>query len=321
MLWATEATRFGFDMQTFTQTLKRASLVNNGILFAVITTLFWAGNVVAGKFAVGQVSPLMLTMCRWLIAIAVMLLIGWRHVVADRVIIKQNIVPLFFYGAFGFAAFNGLYYCSLNFTTAVNVAILQAAMPMFVFALNFCCFGFRIHWAHAAGYSITFIGVLLIATNGNLGQLSNLRINLGDMLILSAVVIYAIYSVALHAKPKMHWISFMTVLSGAAAVVSAPMAAAEYYMGNVIMPTTLTAWSIIFYTAVFPSIISQSLWLLSNERLGSNTASLFLNLVPVFGALLAVIFLGETFHAYHAFALAMVISGVIIAQRLAVHHT
>lgn len=303
-------------MLTRIQTSKFGLLYNNATLFAVITISLWAGNIIAGKFAAGEISPLMLTMWRWLVAVAVMLLIGWRQLSADWTVIRQNLVPLFLYGALGFAVFNGLLYCALNFTTAINVAIIQATMPMFVFALNFRVFGFRMHPAHGIGYSITFIGVLLVASQGNLWQLAELRINLGDGLILTAVAIYAAYSVALHGKPQMHWISFMTALSVAAAIVSVPMAAAEYYLGNAIMPTNLAAWSIIFYTGVFPSVIAQSLWVLTNERLGSNTTSLFLNLLPIFGALLAVIFLGETLYVYHMVALAMVVAGIITAQQL-----
>jgi len=293
------------------------TLSRNATILAVATTLFWAGNVVAGKLSVGHVSPMMLTMCRWFVAVAVMLFVGWRYIRADWAVIKRNAGSLFIYGAFGFAAFNGLYYCALNFTTAINVAILQATMPMFVFALNFLLFGFRMHWAHAVGYSITFLGVLLVAAKGNLWQLGGLSVNLGDGLILTAVVLYAAYSVALRGRPAMHWISFMTALSVAAACASIPMAAAEYYLGQTIAPESVTAWAIIVYTAVFPSIVSQSLWVLTTEQLGSNMASLFLNLVPIFGSLLAVTFLDETFYIYHGLALAMVICGIITAQRLA----
>ncbi len=304
-------------MQQRSQSSRLGWLADNGALLAVITTLVWGGNAVAGKFAVGEVSPLMLTMCRWLIAITIMLLVGWRYVRNDWPVIKRHIVYLGVAGACGFAIFNGLLYSSLKFTTAINVAILQSAMPMFIFALNFLLFGLRMHWAHAVGYSITLVGVVLVAAQGDLGRLADLTINPGDAIMLVAVVVYAAYSVALRAKPQMHWISFLTVLVGAAMITSVPMAAAEYYFGQTILPRTGTAWSVIVYTALFPSIVSQGCWIRTNELLGGNTASLFLNLVPIFGAVLAVVFLGETFHPYHAIALAMVIGGIVIAQQLA----
>ena len=304
-------------MQQRPQSSALGWFTNNGALLAVVTTLVWGGNAVAGKFAVGDVSPLMLTMCRWLIAISVMLFFGWRYVRQDWAIIKANAVYLFLAGAFGFAVFNGLLYTSLNYTTAINVAILQAAMPMFIFALNFLLFGLRMHWAHAVGYSITLVGVVLVAAQGDLGRLAELQINPGDLIMLVAVVVYAVYSVALRAKPAMHWMSFLTALVVSATIVSIPMAAAEYYVGQTIVPTNVSAWTVIVYTALFPSIVSQGCWIRTNELLGGNTASLFLNLVPIFGALLAVLFLGEKFHTYHAVALVMVIGGIVIAQNLA----
>jgi len=291
--------------------------INNGPLLAIICTLVWGGNAVAGKFAVGNVSPLLLTMLRWLIAVTIMLLLGWRYVRADWPAIKKNIVFLFLSGAFGFATFNGLLYSSLKYTTAINVAILQSAMPMFIFALNFLLFGLKMHWAHALGYSITMVGVLLVAGQGDLARLADLSINPGDLIMLVAIAVYAIYSVALRTKPTMHWMSFLTALVVAATITSIPMAAFEYWQGNTIIPDNVTGWSVVFYTALFPSIVSQACWIRTNELLGGNTASLFLNLVPIFGSLLAVVFLGEIFHPYHAIALAMVIGGIVIAQQLA----
>ncbi len=291
-------------------------LANNGALLLVLTTLIWGGNAVAGKFALGNVSPLLLTLFRWTLAAAILVVLGWRQLRADWPVIRNNLVFLFFAGAFGFAAFNGLLYSSLRFTSAINVTILQAAMPMFIFAMNFLIFGLRVHSAQAAGYSVTLLGVLLVAGQGSFVRLAELSINKGDLIMLTAVLVYAGYSVALRAKPALHWMSFLTVLVIAAAVTSIPMALAEYLLGETILPTNVTGWAVVAYTAVLPSIVSQGFWIRGNELLGGNTASLFLNLVPIFGAVLSVLLLGETFHAYHAFALAMVIGGIVIAQQL-----
>ena len=291
-------------------------LTNNGVLMAVITTMIWGGNAVAGKYAVGNISPLTLTAFRWGIAAALLVFLGWRYVRDDWPVIRKHLGFLFLSGAFGFAAFNGLLYTALNYTTAINVAILQPAMPMFIFALNFMLFGLRMHWAQALGYSITLVGVLLVAAHGDFSRLAELSINLGDLIMLAAVLVYAVYSVALRAKPDLHWMSFLTVLVVAAFITSVPMAVFEFWIGEAILPTNLTAWAVIAYTAVLPSIASQGFWIRCNELLGGNTASLFLNLVPIFGAFFSVTLLGETFYSYHAIALVMVIGGIIIAQQL-----
>ena len=292
-------------------------LTNNGVLLAMICTLIWGGNAIAGKFAVGNISPMLLTMFRWLIAAAIMLVLGWQHLRDDWPVIRKNLTYLFFAGALGFATFNGLLYSALNYSTAINITILQSAMPMFVFLLNFLVFGLRMHWAQALGYSITLIGVLLVAGQGDIARLASLDINFGDLIMLVAVVVYSAYSVALRAKPEMHWMSFLTVLVMAATVTSIPMAAVEFALGGTIVPTNITGWTVVFYTALFPSIVSQGFWIRTNELLGGNTASLFFNMVPIFGAVLAVLILGETFHLYHAIALTMVVGGIVIAQKLA----
>ncbi|MAI44450.1 MAG: DMT family transporter [Hyphomicrobiaceae bacterium TMED74] len=292
-------------------------LTNNGLLLAVVCTLIWGGNAIAGKFAVGNVSPLMLTMCRWILAATIMVIWGWSHLRNDWPVIRQNLVYLFFAGALGFAAFNGLLYTALKYSTAINITILQSAMPMFVFLLNFLVFGLRMHWAQALGYSITLIGVLLVAGQGDFTRLASLDVNFGDLVMLVAVVVYSAYSVALRAKPAMHWMSFLAVLVISATIASIPMAAVEYALGETIVPTNVTGWMVVFYTALFPSIVSQGFWIRTNELLGGNTASLFFNLVPIFGAILAVLILGETFHIYHAIALTMVVGGIVIAQQLA----
>ena len=304
-------------MQQRSQQSLTGWFANNGLLMAVIMTMIWGGNAVAGKFAVGNISPLTLTAFRWTIAAALLVVLGWRYVRADWPIIRKHLGFLFLAGAFGFAGFNILLYTSLKYTTAINVAILQSAMPMFIFALNFMLFGLRMHWAHALGYSITLIGVLLVAGQGDFSRLADLSINSGDLIMLAAVLVYAGYSVALRAKPALHWMSFLTVLVVAAFITSIPMAVLEYWIGEAILPTNTTAWAVIAYTALLPSIASQGFWIRCNELLGGNTASLFLNLVPIFGAFFSVTLLGETFYSYHAIALVMVIGGIVIAQQLA----
>ena len=289
-------------------------LTDNGVLLIVLTTLFWGGNAVAGKLAVGNVSPLMLTCARWTISAILLLLIGWRHVRDDWPAIRKHFRYLFLAGACGFAVFNGLLYTALKYTTALNVAILQPAMPMFIFALNFLVFRLHVQTAQALGYSITLVGVLLVAGQGELLRLAQLSINIGDLIMLVAVLVYAAYSVALRAKPDLHWMSFLTVLVISAAIVSVPMVLVEYWLGQLIVPTNVTGWGVIAYTAIFPSIVGQGFWIRGNELLGGNRASVFLNLVPIFGAVLSVMILNETFHTYHAAALVMVIGGIVIAQ-------
>ncbi len=291
-------------------------LLANATLLMTLTTLFWGGNAVAGKFALGHISPLLLTALRWICASLILLVIAYPHLRRDWPVIRTRLPYLFALGAFGFTTFNALLYTSLKYTTAINVAILQAAMPMFIFALNFLVFRAHLHWSQALGYSVTLIGVLLTATHGNLGQLADLALNHGDLLMLVASVIYAGYSVALRARPAIHWLSFLAVLVFSALIVSLGFAAFEIATGGAIWPTTGQAWLVVLYTTIFASLLSQAFYARSIELIGPNRAALFLNLVPIFGSLLAVLLVGEVFHLHHALAIALVIGGIAIAQHL-----
>jgi drug/metabolite transporter (DMT)-like permease len=291
-------------------------LMTNATLLLTLTTLFWGGNAVAGKFAVGEVSPLILTATRWLIAAAVLLTFAQKQLRQDWPVIRSRLTYLFLIGAFGFAVFNATLYTSLKYTSAINVTILQAAMPMMIFVLNFLFFRTHLHWAQALGYTVTLAGVLLTASRGDFSLLAELALNKGDVLILIGTFIYACYSVALRSRPSIHWLSFMTVLVSAAALTSLIFAAIEIGTGNVIWPTSTQAWIVILYTVIFPSLIGQVFFARGVELIGSNRAGLFLNLVPIFGSLLAVLLLGEQFHLFHAAALALVMGGIAIAQNL-----
>ena len=202
-------------------------MAGNAPLLLSLTALIWGGNAVAGKFAVGEISPFLLTSARWTIASFILLMIARRQLAADWPVIKQRLVYLFLMGACGFAGFNGLLYTALIYTTAINVTIIQAGMPMFIFIMNFLVFRLNTSLGQIVGYSLTLTGVLLTAAAGDFSQIATLAINHGDTIMVAAAFVYAAYSVALRSKPQMHWISFLSVLIFSAAIVSIFMAAYE----------------------------------------------------------------------------------------------
>ena len=236
------------------------------------------------------------------------------HLRRDWPIIRQNLPFLFFLGATGFAIFNNLMYLALNYTSAINVAIEQASMPLFVFALNFILFQIRTTWLRISGYTLTLFGVLITATGGEFSMAAALTINLGDLLMICGMMAYGIYSVFLKNKPDIHILGFFFVLAVSALITSIPFSAYEAASGRLLLPDMQGFW-VIMYTALFPSIVSQLFWVRGLEMVGSNLGGLFVNLVPIFGSILAVIILGEQFQLFHAVALALVLGGIWIAQK------
>ncbi|MDP3527349.1 MAG: DMT family transporter [Hoeflea sp.] len=294
--------------------IRANALTIRAYVFLTITALSWGANAVAGKMAVGHISPMLLTSVRWGLALMILLTFTLPQLRRDRETIRANLPLLVSYGMFGFAFFNILLYSALEFTTAINVAIEQAGMPMVIFLANFLLFRIRTTPAQIAGFVLTLAGVALTVSGGSLARLLALELNQGDALMLLAVLCYGGYTVALRYKPVLHWQSMITVMAAAAFLTSLPFSAYEVARDTVIWPDT-RGWLVAAFTAIFPSLISQVLFIKGNELIGSNRAGIFINLVPIFGTILSVMILGEVLQVYHVVALGLVLGGIWLAER------
>lgn len=290
------------------------SYFRNAYLVLGTVALFWAGNAIAGKLAVGHVSPMLLTLIRWTLACLFVAPFAWGDVRREWPEIRRNLPFLFALGAIGFTCFNAIFYLAVNYTSAINVTIEQSAMPLIVFVANFLLFRTGVTLFQIIGFSLTLVGVALTASHGELSALLALDLNRGDALMMLAVLIYGGYTVALRFKPKLHWRSTIFVLALSALVVSVPLAGIEWAMGHTQLPDT-SGMTAALYTAIFPSLLAQVLYIRGIELIGPNRANLFVNLVPIFGAILAVLIIGEELHAYHVAALTFVLGGITLAER------
>lgn len=291
-------------------------MYRNAYLLLLLTTLFWAANSVAGKMAVGHISPMVLTTLRWAISLALVYAIGWRQFARDWAQVRAHWLILFGLGTVGFTLFNGAMYSALKYTSAINVSIEQAALPMVILIANFLIFGIRVTWLQMAGFALSVLGVAVTASHGDLRRLAQLDVNLGDGLMMAAALVYAAYTLGLRYKPPIHWMSLMTALCAAALVASLPFVAAEVALDAAIMPDA-QGWAIAAFTAIFPSLLAQTFYMRGVELIGGNRAGLFINLVPVLGTLMAIAVLGEAFQAYHAVALVLVLGGIALAEHSA----
>jgi len=280
----------------------------------ILTTLGWAGNAVASRLAVGEISPMALTTLRWGIVCLLLAMLTRREVAAAWPALRPRWRYVLALAATGFTAFNALMYLAAHSTGAVNLTILQGAIPVFVLIGALAVFGTRIRALQAMGAALTLAGVALVAGRGDLTALLQLDFAIGDVLMLIACAAYAGYTLALRNRPAIPAFAFFAVLAGAALLVSIPLLLTEVVTGAVIWPT-VTGWWILLYVALFPSLLSQIFFMRGVELIGPGRAGLFVNLVPIFGALLAVLLLGEPFRAYHALALALVLGGIWLAER------
>ena len=286
-------------------------------LLLILTTLIWGSNAVAARLAVGQVSPMMLTTARWSIACVALWVVARRQVAAYVPVLRPRRRYLLLMGTGGFTAFNALFYAAAHHTSAVNLALIQGVIPVLVLLGGALFLRLRVVPLQMLGVAVTLAGVAIVASRGQWGVLAALAFNAGDVAILLASLLYAGYTLGLRSRPAVPPLVFFAAVAGVAALVSLPLLAAEVLAGRFFWPTPL-GWLIVLYVGLMPSFVSQIFFIRGVELLGPARASVFLNLNPVFGPALAVLLLGEPMHAYHVAALAMVLGGIGVAERLGV---
>ncbi|TYC68068.1 DMT family transporter [Stappia sp. BW2] len=286
------------------------------MLMLTLTSLFWGGNTVAGRLAVGEVSPMVVVFLRWVIVAGILVPLQWRHICAEWPLMRPYSLRMVLMAVFGFIGFNTLFYIAATKTTAVNLGIIQGSVPILVLIGSLIAFGTRIRALQVLGILMTLVGVTLIAAQGSLDVLLALAVNPGDGVMLIACVLYSGYTLALRDRPRVSPLAFFAVLSGIAALTSLPGLAYDIAAGTVQWPS-LQGWLVVLYIALFPSCIAQIFFMRGVELIGPARAGIFINLVPIFAAILAVSILGEPFKWYHGSALALVIGGIWLSERKA----
>jgi drug/metabolite transporter (DMT)-like permease len=292
----------------------RTGLWGQAYVLLSLTALMWGGNAIAGRLAVGEVSPMVLTCLRWVFVVAVMIPLVGRQVVAEWAKIRARWVFTILMGAFGFTAFNGLFYAAAHHTTAVNLTIFQGAIPVLVLLGTVLFFGARVIPLQILGMIVTILGVVLVSVKADLEILKTLSFNIGDVWMLIACLFYAGYTLGLRHRPAIPGLVFFAAMAGVAFISSLPLIGLEIAQGTAQFPTP-KGWLILLYVAVMPSLLSQLFYMRGVELIGPARAGLFVNLVPVFGALLAVLLLGEPFAYYHALGLVLVLGGIWLAEQ------
>jgi drug/metabolite transporter (DMT)-like permease len=286
----------------------------NAYALLAATMLLWGGNVVASRLAVGEVSPMALVSLRWIIAASLLVLIAGRTLIANLPLILPAWRKVLWMGTLGFTGFNILFYLAAHKTQGVNIAIIQGGIPVFVLLANLLFFGIRASPLQLAGLVLTLWGVGTVATRGDLWVLRHFNFNTGDISMILADIFYAAYTLGLRNRPAVPGLAFFAAVALAACLTSLPPLALEFVSGDVVWPSS-KGWLILLYIGIFPSFVAQIFFLRGVDLIGPARAGLFVNLLPVFGALLSVAVLGEAFGTYHALGLVLVVGGIFIAER------
>lgn len=286
---------------------------NNAWILLLYTAAIWGCNAVAARLATDEISPMFLVFLRWLIVCSILIVFIRKQVARDSLVLLKSWKFLLGMGFAGFTGFSALFYLAAYKTTAVNITILQSSMPPLVLLGALIFFNERATLTQLIGMVLALSSIFVVASHGDIQTITSMSFNLGDIAIIAACVLYAIYTLALRKRPHIPALIFFFGLSISALLSSLPLAVLEVMSGYAYWPTWEGFW-ILLFVAFGPSLTAQMAYMRGVELIGPGRASIFPSLVPAFGALLAVIILNETFAFYHALALMLGFSGVYLSE-------
>lgn len=275
------------------------------------TMLFWAGNSIVGRAVRDDIPPFTLALVRWTGALVLLVPFALRHVIVEWPVIRQHWRSILFLGIIGGAAFNGLLYSGLRYTTATNGLLLQALIPSLVVLAGAIGFRDRALVGQVIGIALSTIGVGVIVFRGDIAAILALRFGIGDIFILCGCVCWALYTACLRLRPAIHPMSFVFVTFAISALAMVPFALGETAAIAAMrwQPPIFAAFA---YVAIFPSIFAYFLYNAAVARIGPGAAGQTISLMPLFGALLATSLLGEKLYGYHAIGMTLILSGIVV---------
>jgi drug/metabolite transporter (DMT)-like permease len=282
-------------------------------LLLILPPLFWAGNVVLARGLSQQIPPLSMSFLRWAGALLFLAPFTWRQLVRDRPLLAGHWPVIWLCALLGITIFNSLLYTATQTTTALNCALMQTLMPAAIILCGFLLNREKVSVQQGAGALLCSLGAAWIVLQGKLLAIGSIKLVAGDLWMLVAVFCYALYSTLLPRRPRVHPLSFLLLTIALGTLMLVPPFLIELFMKG---PPAATpqVFGGILYIALFPSIAAYICWNRGVEIIGANRAGLFINLIPVFAAGMAVLFLGEEFKQFHLIGILMVLSGMVMFQ-------
>lgn len=284
-------------------------------LLLTLPPLFWAINWIIGRAIHADVPPMAMTFFRWLFAILMLVPFAWRWVLRDWPVMRAHWKTLVGLGAAGVGMHNAFAYLALNHTTATNGVILNSFIPAMIIAMSWLFFRERLTRAQLAGVAVSFAGVMIIVTRGSLAALAAFRLNVGDILVLMSLLMWSIYTICLRWRPPgLHMLSFLLALAVVGDLLMLPLMIGEMALGHRMVWSPATVFALLA-VALMSSILAYIFWNRGVELVGPQVAGLFVHLMPVFGVVLAWLFLDERFEVYHGAGGALILVGIWITSR------
>jgi drug/metabolite transporter (DMT)-like permease len=283
-------------------------------LFLTLCVLFWSGNIVMGKYFAADIDPLQLSFFRWLfvaILLAPFLIKDFKNIVNTTI---QNFLILNILAILSVVGFNTLMYFALQTTLATNALLINSIVPVEILILSFFILKIKIVLKQFIGICLSMVGVVFLIIKGDISVLKALAFDSGDLLVLLAGIIWALYSVLIKFKPQeLKAISFLVVIT----YIGLFWLNLIYLFNGYSLATDIVLiekyYLVILYVSIFASILSFIFWNSGVETIGANKTGQFTHLMPLFGSILAYIFLGELLHFYHIIGAVIIMIGIYLS--------
>ena len=289
---------------------------NSAYVLLFLATLFWAGNFVVGKYAsYYEIPPFSLNFYRWFFAWLILAPFTIKEIIKKKNYIVKNYKYYAILGITSVTIFNSIVYYSLNFTQVISGVLMISTIPVMIMFISSILKIEKTNIYQILGVAFSFLGVILIVTKANFGVLMNLDFNKGDITMVLAMLSWATYSALL--KKKKHELSQLTLLE---VIISfgllflIPIYFIEYQMGNTIN-LDKNFIMVLFYVVLFPGLASFIFWIKGISLIGANRSGVFLHMMPILSAIMAIIIFDEKFMFYHMLGALFILIGILLSNR------
>ena len=288
------------------------------VFYLSLATLLWAGNAIVGRALVGSISPITLSAVRWGLAAFMLLPLGWR-VFRSSSGLWKNKGRFLVLGLLGVGSYNALLYLALQTSTAINVTLIGASMPIWMLLIGAIFYGARPTLLQLVGALVSLLGVTVVLTRGQPTDILSMQVVMGDLLIMLATIFWAIYSWMIgrpgeSSERQWPWAEFLMAQVMIGLLWTMLFEGLEIASGHAFIDLNLWTGALILFIALGPSLVAYRCWGLGVSQAGPTVAAFFANLIPLFTALLSAAMLGDPPSLFHGIAFLLIAGGIIISS-------
>ncbi len=299
--------------------MTRPTLTPSTALLLSVPPILWAGNAIVGRLVRDAMPPMTLNLIRWVIALAVLVPLG-RAVFRNGSGVLANWRRYAMLGLLSVGLYNSLQYLALQSSTPINVTLVASGVPVWMLLVGRLFYGVPVKRKQIVGAVLSILGVLVVLCRGDVHQLLGLRLVIGDLYMILATIAWSFYSWMLMQQKdapglRSDWAAFLLAQVGYGVLWSSALAGGEWALKDVHITWSWPLAAALLYVAIGPAILAMRCWGAGVQRAGPSIGAFFINLTPLFTALLSSAFLGEAPHLYHVLAFAMIVGGIAVSSR------